>query len=384
MKKLLLFIVFAAVFTFCACGESYEFDMQTLTENKDIYTELYDSSDIDSLIDATPDYAKEFLYELELSPKDPFSFANVTSKGAFKAFLEYLKNYILSPLKVCTLLITAILICALIKSMGYDATDGPQYTMNIAAALICIAAVMVPVCSLVQKAAGTIRVCSGFMIAFIPVFLGILIALMRSASAATLQPLMFFACQVVTYIGANVITPFCSMYLAVSVAASVSEGGRLKGFAEIIKKSATWILTGSMTVFMAILSIQTAIGSASDSVVNKTAKFFVGSFVPVIGASISEALSSVQSCVSLLKSSVGIYAIIVLLIILVPIIVEIVLWRFALMFCSSAAEMFSLNEIKAVTDSVQGALGILLSVTACVAVMFVFSITIISVAGGSL
>ena len=55
-----------------------------------------------------------------------------------------------------------------------------------------------------------------------------------------------------------------------------------------------------------------------------------------------------------------------------------------LIFCADFSELFFVEAIKNIAEALNSALSIILSVAICVCVMFIFSITIISVAGGAL
>ena len=170
-------------------------------------------------------------------------------------------------------------------------------------------------------------------------------------------------------------------YLAVSVTSSVSPLINQSGIAESIKKIAMWILSFISTVFIGVLGIQTTVSASADTLTMRTAKFILGSSIPVAGTAISEAFSTVTSSMGLLKSSVGIYGVVVLLLIFLPIITELILWRIVLLINTAASDIFSLPKISSVLKAVDMMLALLIGIILTIAVVFIISLTVVITAG---
>ena len=77
------------------------------------------------------------------------------------------------------------------------------------------------------------------------------------------------------------------------------------------------------------------VNSAADNLSMRTAKFIIGSAVPVAGGVLSEALGTLTASVSLLKSSVGIYGVVACVVIFLPLLTELFLWRVGLNITSA-------------------------------------------------
>lgn len=131
---------------------------------------------------------------------------------------------------------------------------------------------------------------SVFMLGFIPVFAVIVAASGGAVTSASMSTLLLTAAQGVSYISSFAVLPLMGGYLAVSIGSSVSPLMQRSGIAETVKKLALWITAFISTVFAGILSIQTAVNSSADTLTAKTARFIIGSSVPVAGGVLSEAL----------------------------------------------------------------------------------------------
>ncbi len=378
-KTLIIFLLMICFVNATVSAETFEFD---LNEETDLYTQMYEDYKADELIESAPDEVQDFFGHFGITPSDPFSFSELFSEEGF----EYLKGYILSsltsPLKNTGIIFISIIICAFCNSLT-DNSLQVNHSMNTICVLSVISVVILPISSIITDAMDTVSTVTVFMGVFIPIFAGILIACLKSGTAAVYSSVMFFVCEAVSYCCKTFVLPFANCFTALSVATGLTGSSPLSGVTRILKKAAYIVITGAMAVFLAVLSIQTVVTSTADTAATKTAKFFISSFVPIIGPSISESLGSLKGCIGLLKSSVGIYAVIAILIMFVPIIIKIIVLKLTLAFSADISDIFSINSIKCVLEALNQALSIVLSVVLCVALMFVFSITIIAVAGGS-
>lgn len=111
----------------------------------------------------------------------------------------------------------------------------------------------------------------------------------------------------------NLILPLIYAYLALVIASAAFDNKSLGG----ISKLAKWLCTFMMTVltvgFTAYLSISSAIASSSDAVAMKVAKTTISTALPVVGGILSDAASSVVAGMALLRSSIGVFGLVVVL-----------------------------------------------------------------------
>ena len=378
-KTLILFILMICFFNINAKAETFEFD---LDEETNLYAQMYEDYKADELVENSPEEVKDFFGNFNITPDNPFSFSELFTKDGLEYLKEYILNSVTSPLKNAGIILVSIIICAFCNSLC-DNNLQVNHAMDTICILSVISAVILPISSVITESVNTVSTVTVFMGVFIPIFAGILIASLKTQTAAVYSSVMFFVCEAISYCCKNIVLPFAKCFTALSVASGISGSSRIGGVTRILKKAAYIVITTAMAVFLTVLSIQSVVGSTADTAATKTAKFFISSFVPIIGPSISESLGSLKGCIGLLKSSVGIYAVIAVLIMLIPVIIKIIILKLTLTFSADVSEMFSVNAIKFVLESLNQALSIVLAVVLCSGVMFVFSITIIAVAGGS-
>ena len=122
--------------------------------------------------------------------------------------------------------------------------------------------------------------------------------------------------------------------------------------------------------------------SRADILGIRSARFVINSVVPVIGASISEGLVSIQSYSSLIKSSVGIVGIIAVMFVFLPSIIEVAVWRLTVTLCAVVSDVFGDSGISLVLSSFKDALLLANVILILSAVTTVISIGILIAAGG--
>ena len=79
----------------------------------------------------------------------------------------------------------------------------------------------------------------------------------------------------------------------------------------------------------------------------------------------------------MLRSSVGIYAIVALAAILLPIVIEMLIWRIMMFFCVSVSAQFSLGGVTKLLKAVDMMLSVLVGMVLLVAAMFIISLTVV-------
>ncbi len=348
-------------------------------ENKDIYKEQYEQTVGEDINNGLPDETRVFLEQNNLVPDNSEWVFNITVQNVFTHIIDFLKSGLKTPFKSCLSILAIVLVSAAISSneMGGSVAKITLYaTVVSAAAIICV-----PVFSAVTAAANAMRGCTVFMTAFVPTFAVVVASSGAAATAVSMSALLLGATQVVNYISNFAVMPLMSGYLSISIASSVSPLIEKSGIADGIKKMSFWIMALLTTVFVGILSIQTAVGSSADTLTVKTAKFLIGSSVPVAGTALAEALTTVTASVGLLKSSVGIYGVVACVVIFLPLLAELFLWRLGLNVTAAVSDLFSVGKISALLRSVDSVISVLMGIILLTLAMFVISLAVVITIG---
>ena len=201
-----------------------------------------------------------------------------------------------------------------------------------------------------------------------------------SVSSVAMSVFMGF-CE--NILGKTVI-PFSGICLCLITVTTVTPEVGLDRLITLIKNTYTKTVTFLMSVFCAILAAQTAIAAGSDSISLRAVKFFTGSTIPVVGGSVNESMRMLAGSIGLLKKSFGITAIIIIALLTLPVIVMLLLSRFALNLAASAADLLHCPTERKLLDGISGVYGMLIAVVTACSLMFVFLLTLFTLSATAL
>ena len=143
-----------------------------------------------------------------------------------------------------------------------------------------------------------------------------------------------------------------------------------------VKKIYGFFLGLSMTVLLSSLAAQTTLTAVADSVAARTGRLVSSTVIPVVGGNIGEALRTVASSVTYLKSIFGIGGIIIIAILVLPMVFTILLTRFAFGIGSAFADILGCDEEARLLSVFSEAYGSVLAVVSGVGMMFVLALCI--------
>lgn len=171
-----------------------------------------------------------------------------------------------------------------------------------------------------------------------------------------------------------VLVPLTALLFTLSIVTmtcpEVKLGGMVTGLRKFIQR--LWSIMGILFSFL--LGMQTILAKSADSLASRTAKFAIGSFIPVAGGLLSEAFSTVQEGLSFVRQAAGIGGILVILAILLPGIVPLLLYKTALSLTASAAELLGAASVSGLFNEIKGIVEFLLGVVLMTALLFLLAL----------
>ncbi len=367
IKRIILLVIIFSFFVITASAEE-----------TDIYKDQFEISGAEKLYDYVPDKTQEYLNEFSVDFSDSNWVNTLTTENAFLHILNFIKGGALAPLKAFGIILALIFLASVMEnSLSTDAQITVIYVTLLAVAL----ALLNPIYSVITSSVEVLKGCSYFMTAFIPIFAAILAASGKPLTSASASGVLLLAANFITYIANYAVIPLMSGHLSLSIASSVSPLLQTTNLANTIKKISLWVMGFISTLFIGILGIQTAVNSSADTLSVKTAKFIIGSTIPVAGGVLSEALTTVTASLNLLKSSVGIWAVLICGLTFLPLIIELLLWRACLWGLAFFSDIFSLSKISNLLKSVDSVLSVLVGIVLLSFAMFTISLTVVILGG---
>lgn len=376
MKKTAIFL--CALLLFLLIPESsYSMDYSEEEYNETLSS--YDLSSFEKELDADT-------YKMldELGVLD-FSYENITGLS-FNDIVGLLKSLFQKkaelPIKSSVTVLIFILLSAFLQSLKAESDDSVNMIYSTATALLVATVVLVKLTSTVSLASMAISVASNFVYAFIPVFCSIVVASGGITTGFSTNTTLLILAQGLSFISSNVFMPIVNCYLALGVTSSLRYELNLDKLLSSLKKIITTCISFVSGVFVSVLSVKTAVAGRADMLGLRSIRFAINSVVPVIGSSISEGLLSIQAYSSLIKSSVGIVGVMAVVLVFLPSIIEVVLWRISLTLCIIVSDVFGDKSVSAVLNAFLNTLLLINVILILSMVTTVISFGILIAAGG--
>jgi len=163
-----------------------------------------------------------------------------------------------------------------------------------------------------------------------------------SPSAAALHPALLSTAAAASLLLNRVGIPALYISLALSVVGNLSNRSPLRTLSAVVRKTALWIVCGSLTLFSAVISVTGYAAGTLDGVTAKGIKYAASSLVPVLGGILSESAEAVSLSALTIKNAAGAAGMLLLLLLtLYPVIKTIItslLYRLAAAVASPAAD----------------------------------------------
>lgn len=379
MNRLIRIVIFTIVLIgFTAFSASAENSLD------EIYNEQLEASGAEDLWNSIPAETRQFLYNIGITGFNADSITEIKPDNVTDSLLTLLKESAAGPFRAAGVLLGIVLLYALMEGTRQTVKEESiSKIFGVICAITACAALIVPISVCIKDVSKAAESTSVLMISFVPVYAGVMLVSGQAVSAASYQTVMLFAAELISLVATKLIVPLMTVSLALSLTGSVTPGIKLGSAGGLINKSCGWLLGLTSTIFVGLLSVQELVGAAADTVTVRAIKFSLGAFVPVVGSTLGEAFNSVKSCLSLLKSTLGGFGIISTVLIILPPLIECVLWLLSLSFCTMAAEIFSLDSVASLFKAAQGVLKTLIGVLAACSMFIIVATTIVTLAGGN-
>ncbi len=371
MKKYIL-LFFTAVFPFFLCGFTYE------NEFVDEQVSLF-KNEID--IGVLSEETAEILDILGLDEIDAEKIMNLSFDDLTDFLIESITSKIKEPFKSIFYIASAAIVCSIISNFCGEFLK-TEKIINTVAALSSAGIILIPIKEIIFDAGKVIEECSDFMLGFIPVYSSLVTASGYVSSALGYRTLMLSAVTIISRISSEIILPLISIYFAMCIAGTVSDMN-IGEISKHFKNFSVWVLGIIMTVFSGILGIGNLISASADNAFHKTTRLLIGTAVPIVGSTVSDALNTLKGCIDVTKNVFGVYGIIVTSAIFLPPIISLFLWKICLSAASAICGIIENKNLYNLISSASSVLGIMLALLVTSSVMFIFSVAILLMTGGA-
>ena len=166
--------------------------------------------------------------------------------------------------------------------------------------------------------------------------------------------------------------PLTGISAALGITGAMLPTLRLSSVSEMIRKTMTAALACVSGLFTGFMALKSVLASSADALVVKGVRT-VASFIPVVGGSLGEAYTSVTASLSLLKNTVGIYAVAAFFVMVVPVAINLALWVFSLRAACAVSELLDCRVCTEILKNTAGVFSMTNAVLLLCAAVFIIS-----------
>ena len=375
LRCLIFIIVFAILFYIPVFAEN---DSDEVNNYNEIYDEQKELSGADGLYYYVDEETTDFMKEHGVDSLDAEKIIGFDFFDFLKSVWDTALSVFTAPFALLASILGVMLLCSLISAIkATDNENSLSTVFSLVSTLAVCGIAVAPIVKCIISTSETIKSAGNFMLAFIPVFTGIVTTQGKPVTGIVYHTSLFTLIQIIMRIAGVFLIPLLGIYLALSITGSLGGKMNLTSVSSMIKKTLLWTLGILLTIFIGLFMVQTFVSSSADNVATRTAKFMVSGFIPIVGGAISEALNTINGCLGLLKSTVGAFGIIAVLFTMLPSIISVILYKTALSIGAAAGEMLAIEKIPGLLKSINDALSILLGMLVFTTVLLIASTSII-------
>lgn len=371
MKKIIIFLVIFLVFPCAyASAEGTSFEEQFIEQNGDY------------LNDSMPDEAKDYFNKNGLDINDYSSLDKMSVSNVFSYLMSNIKSSLSRPIRLLGILIAISVLIAIIDNLStQNCSASVNKVFDIIGVLICITILYTYISQSLELTSRTLMDGSNFMMCFVPVFASIVGAGGGIASAGFYNVTVLMVAEISAQLAATVLLPLMGAYCAMAIVEAINPALSLSGFSNGIKKVLLWIIGLVMTLFVGMITIQSITGGSADSVAIRTGKFVASSFIPVIGGAISDAYTTVRGSIGLLRSGIGTFGIIVLLLTIIPPVITVSVTKISISIGAFISELLGAKKVSLLLKNISSVYSIAISLLLCFSLMLIISTTVVMLVG---
>ena len=299
-------------------------------------------------------------------------------------FSDALKVGTASSLRAFALIMTVVILSSVMASFKWTTTNTSLHTAYEYISVLALSGVTFTVFTgvfiFIQQALNSLNI---FMAALLPVTSSLYIFGGNAATAAASNGAMLLFFSLMNAVSAKFLMPFLQIAFALCLASAIPGTVNLTSISTLVRNTTTTVLAFIFTVFGFTMYLQTAIASSADNYAYRSVRFASGVFVPVIGSMIGDASRTVFGSIGVIKSVAGAVGITVILSIVIPPIVLVVMYKFALLGCAIISRALGCERESRFLYELNGIMNVLMALVIGAAAVLIIALAIFIKSGVS-
>lgn len=316
---------------------------------------------------------------------------NSTIKGesifASTDMIESLQDLVLLEVKAALVLCVEILSICIIMGIlkGLSSSFNSKSVSDISLLVCTMVIIGITINSFNETyalALESVSIMVNTMEILMPILVGILIATGSIASGTVLSPLIVSAITFISFTVKKIVLPALFAATLLTLINCLTEKNYVNKLSKLLRNLSVG-LTGLMLVLLTgIISIQGLLSETSDGLLINTAKYSLSNFIPIVGGFSSDTVELFLRCMASIKSVVGIFGIIILLLLMAIPLIKILTIAIIYKITAALAEPVTSSKIADGLNDVGSCVISIASIMFFISLLFIIFISTIVNIGG--
>ena len=373
-KKIVIFFIFTlfiVLFTInYATANAAENNKKPENEVNDLIDEI-DFSGLDDYIDETlPFFAKrgsvaDYLKSIVNGEASDF---NSLTEYAISLFADNFRG---------RLLFVLLIFGGIIEIVRPDNASDAGEIAKFAIFLTCSCIVSVIVIGTLQKASEVVRGMAKIIEGAYPILLTLSVSAGAEQSAALISPTTLFVSEAAVSAVTSIVFPCLSLMLVTAIASNLNNSVKFKNLFGFLSSFLKWGIGLFTTFFSIFLVVKGSAAVTLDGISYKTAKYALGTSVPLVGGIVRDGLDMLVSSAVTIKNALGALTLAMVFSVAIIPVIEIAAVSLCLKFVAAVTEPFSDGKA---SDFIASSIVILnFAIAAIIVVAFLYVSTTVAI-----
>ena len=291
------------------------------------------------------DETRSLLSDLGLDEITLDAGVEVSWQKLLSSFREDALTAIRQTLRLFAISLALVLVLAFISVLVEQNRSGALETAALCIVILQNVSVLQP---LLSAGATLLHTSASFVKGFLPIYAGLVAFSGAPASALGVQSLVCALCEGLSALSETLCVHVTGAFLGLCIACSLSNHVRMPKLLAGANRAMNWVLGMVCAVFTGVLGTKSVLSAAADSAAGKSVRFLLGSAIPIVGAAMSDAYSSIVASIHLIRGSVAVVGVVALLALHVPVLVQSLTVSFSYKLLCAAGDAFGMERTSSV------------------------------------
>lgn len=339
------------------------------TSTKDISQDVQLNNIIDELNKYTEDLDLKDISENLLAGE------GLEYESIFKKIVGIIKEALIPSVKQVLLILVFVVTVSALKALELDKDGTISKVANMFTVFVVILYLLSVYSEYVTLVKDIVNVQSNIVQIVSPFLMSMLILTGAITTVGIIQPLILFIVQLICFSVNSIVIPLLTVSIVFNIVTCLSDKINFEKLGSMCNKTALWINTIFLTIFLGVVSLGTTVSTSVDDITIKATQTAVSSVIPVVGKFVSDSVEFVMGATELISKTAGVVALIVLVMVVISPLIRIGITALVTSIVTAIAESINADkQVVTMLDKFSSVFKTMLGVAISTSVTFIISI----------